>query len=411
MRPRLRSNAATVVATDVLSENKSARLPLDMTANLERAQRQQDNSPKRFPRVHLQIQSDNGQKQDQFVFIYNMTIHLIHFVDAQKQLKLELGYDYKFTMTFNDGYSQSFLGRISYTKNQQGAFGVRMIRCSGLLKRTLGQQLMQFSSRFTPRKLQELDLACESVKEICKFESVTTDDDMLAVLELRRIAYSRAGKVSDDCNPEDLEDKFDQRAIILVAKHHDRVVASLRLILNDQNRSCEHEQFVVLPKNFPKREDIIEITRVCTHPDYRGSDLLQGLFQYASKIALLIDRPYIIGSSTPSLLGLYTRIGFHSTKIKYLHQDLNNQAHVIFLAKKTDILLGRGVNPLYWQSMYEDVLRFAIEEDIRLFATRRDAIRIRIFRILGRMTRKIDHILKNRRLRRSAYIDETLLID
>jgi predicted GNAT family N-acyltransferase len=204
-----------------------------------------------------------------------------------------------------------------------------------------------------------------------------------------------------------MEDRFDERSLILIAKHGDRLIASMRLILNDADETGEHEQFIVLPESFPQKTDIIEITRVCTHPEYRGSDLLRGLFEYASKVAMSLDRKWIIGSSTPGLLPLYEKIGFRATGLFYLHHDLNHQRHHVFLGNKEHILLGRNVGPIHWNMIYRHVFAYARDQGLIRPTTRRDRWRIMLYEPTGWCIRLVKHYHRRLRLRRHSYQEDT----
>ena len=161
------------------------------------------------------------------------------------------------------------------------------------------------------------------------------------MIQLRTKAYANEGKF--EAGQGAMVDEYDNRSIIVIAKHHGKIVASLRLIISSKDQRLEHEHSLVLPSNFPCRSNTIEITRVCTHPDYRHGDLLEGLFR-TSFIAMTHGRFWILGSSTDELLPIYEKMGFRKSKIRFIHQGLAKE-HTLFLCNKFDVIKGKWVNP------------------------------------------------------------------
>jgi hypothetical protein len=141
-------------------------------------------------------------------------------------------------------------------------------------------------------------------------------------------------------------------------------VASTRLIFNEIDDQMEHEQFVTFPIEFPRKDEICEITRVCTHPDFRGSDLLLGLFRFAAITVVQSGRRFVVGCATPDLLPLYTRLGFQATPLRYKHKSLNNIEHVIFVSDISKGLAGQGVSPFIWNVVWRDVIEYVIERQL-----------------------------------------------
>ena len=193
-----------------------------------------------------------------------------------------------------------------------------------------------------------------------------------------------------------MSDDFDRRSIIVIAKHDSRVVGSMRLIISEGHQKFEHEHSLVIPKHFPKKEDTIEITRVCTHPDYRAGDLLEGLFQYCAYVSMSHGRNWIIGSSTDDLLPMYKRLGFKTVPIFFTHQDFTGQKHTLFIANKNDIIVGKSVSPVVWSVMYEDIYKFAKNTGLLRATLPIDKLRLTLYRSLGHLARFIRIHLKNR---------------
>jgi hypothetical protein len=68
----------------------------------------------------------------------------------------------------------------------------------------------------------------------------------------------------------------------------------------------EHERFTTLPSDLD-RDRTIEITRICTHPDFRRGDLLMTMMQVAVLRVIESGRWIVLGSATEKLVPVYDR--------------------------------------------------------------------------------------------------------
>ncbi len=232
---------------------------------------------------------------------------------------------------------------------------VEMVAPSRAALGLISQYLVKFGPGVSVKELRAADLEVTSVLPGIDFGYVQDQDDYVDVLQLRQLAYAAACKVPRQRPASSMGDEFDGRAQVLLARHRGRAVASMRLVLPGPGELLEHETYTPLPGALPGREEVIEITRVCTHPDYRRTDLLQGLFQHAVLSCARAGRRWVIGSSTPNLLPVYTRIGFTVTDLQYEHRALGGDKHVVFVGDLHAVLAGKGVNPLVWNALYSRV--------------------------------------------------------
>ncbi len=313
--------------------------------------------------------------------------NLLHLRYLDGKVDFELGCTYWIDVLSPKNKWTRIKVRISYLNEAKHRLGWRIIACPGYFKQQMGQLLFDHLD-LTPKQLYKMQFPIDSVKSGVHFKTACTAKELEDVLHLRSRAYQMAGKISATNHPT--LDEFDKRSIIVLAKHHNKVVGSLRLIISRKNQRLEHEYSLILPRNFPRKENTIEITRVCTHPDYRHGDLLEGLFQYTSFVAMAHGRSWILGSSTDELLPLYQKMGFRKSCIRFHHIGLGQIEHTLFLANKDDIVRGRWVHPLLWYILYRDVYfyakqigflpKFSISDHIRIFAYYGIGIAVAAFR-------------------------------
>jgi predicted GNAT family N-acyltransferase len=220
----------------------------------------------------------------------------------------------------------------------------------------VAQYLLQFGSANSVKEVRNTGLVPPHTSSAIDFRYVRTEAEYQKVLDLRRLAYGAAGKITENSEVADI---YDSRSRIIIGAYRGHIVASCRLIYNDIEEVMEHENFVKFENGFPRRDEICEITRVCTHPEFRGSDILLALFRFAAKTVIHSGRKYVVGSATKDLLPIYTRLGFRTTKYTYEHKALNNAPHVVFVANIHKIAAGSGVSPIIWNLVWLDLILYA----------------------------------------------------
>ncbi len=212
---------------------------------------------------------------------------------------------------------------------------------------TIGQYLLQFGPGATPAQLRSDGFRLRSTSRAFDFGWVHGDEEYRKVLELRRLAYVHAKKVSDDTKDEDMGDAYDARSRIIVARYRGRLVGTLRVMFpaTDGDR-LKHEDFCTLPATMPPRTEIVEASKACTHPDFRGSDLFYSTLQHASLVTMQARRRYIFMSCQDSLLPIYLKLGFEKLPVSYVHPTMKLRHHVL-LGDVAAMAAGR-MNPIMW---------------------------------------------------------------
>lgn len=278
------------------------------------------------------------------------------------------------------------------------AIGTRIRRIAPQAREIVGQYLLQFGPPVSPDKLVASGLRLQSSSKVIDFTYVRSDDEYQEVLQLRKLAYARARKVSKDTSPEVLSDVYDSRSRILIGRYRGTIVATARIVFPDINDPLEHEEDITIPKDFPRRDQLVEMSRVCTHPDYRGSDLLFGLFHHALLTILQSRRRWILASSITKLWPLYDKMGFKKTGLSYNNRLFGNLHHDVFLGDAVGALAGRNVSPLFWNLFYSHVWQFVDAHGI-IGVDPLVNFRIGMYRLLA----PISHMIARRMLKPRLY--------
>jgi predicted GNAT family N-acyltransferase len=216
----------------------------------------------------------------------------------------------------------------------------------------------------SPRSLRKRGFQLFEVSPFINWKFVETTEEYDAVVQLRTKAY--AGKI-DPNNNQLMRDQYDQDAHILAGWHYSKAVASLRIMVHPAERLWEHEQYISLDTpDIPPKRQTAEITRVCTDPAWRGSNLSKLLFQQTTLAVLRLEKRYLLGSSTTALLPLYIKIGCRPTTVQFDYPGLGG-IHTIFLADLVSALNGYdapfGFWPV-WSVMWSGIQQTAVREGI-----------------------------------------------
>jgi GNAT superfamily N-acetyltransferase len=246
----------------------------------------------------------------------------------------------------------------------------------------VGQYMTQFGDVESVREFRDSGFDYKRVAGAIEYSVVRTEADYREVLNLRYLAYLADGKINSSAVVNDVSDIHDSRARILMCKFRGKTIASARLTFHGLGDVTEHEQFISWPNAFPRRDDTVEVTRACTHPDFRRTGLFFALVRYVVMTAAQAGRNWVVTSSTEDLVPLYRFVGLKDAGIAYNHPDLNDLKHIVLIADTREALTGRSVGPTAWNQVYRDALQYqgsthAIGQDTV------SRIRIAVYRSLG----------------------------
>jgi hypothetical protein len=88
------------------------------------------------------------------------------------------------------------------------------------------------------------------------------------------------------------------------------------------------------------------------------------MMQAAMTKILESGRWTVLGSATEKLLPLYQRIGMKPVGPSFRHGDLNDDEHWLIVGDARGGISGRGVGPLSWNILWDDVWTHAINTEI-----------------------------------------------
>ena len=247
-------------------------------------------------------------------------------------------------------------------------------------KNIIGQYLLQFTDAESLSDLRQAGYLPLSVEKSTDFYFLKSEEDYEEVLSLRLLAHSQSGTVDSELRPSDMGDLFDTNSRILVGKRKGKIIASARIHFNVLEEPMEHEKYIDWPENLPRRDQIFEISRACTHPEFRRNDLMAGLLRIMSATCVQPQRPWVLISSTEELRGFYLKVGLGDTGLRYVHPVYKGR-QCVMLANAPEMLMGRTAHPIYWNVVWRPVFEHLVETGI-LKPEPMDRARIRIYKLM-----------------------------
>jgi predicted GNAT family N-acyltransferase len=273
------------------------------------------------------------------------------------------------------------VGVVSERDKDYLVLGAEYVELGNNARNIIGQYLLQFGDAESLSELRASGFVPRSVSRGSDFYFLKSEADYEEVLKLRLLAHQAANTVGSDATFSEMSDKFDSNSRIIIAKYKGRLVASARVHYSALDEKMEHEQYVEWSNDYPRRDNIVEITRVCTHPDFRSNDLLAELIRFLTVTCYQPQRPWVLLSSTSAMSGFYEKLGVKKTSLEYEHPVYKGTQYVM-LAYAPDVLSGKAVNPIYWNIIWKDVYDHLVAAG-SLKPSAIEQARVRAYRLLS----------------------------
>lgn len=265
------------------------------------------------------------------------------------------------------------------------AFGSTFVKPDAKLMSTIGQYIFQFGPKATVAQMKKNGISVSNASQGLEFGFVRTEEEYHEVLKLRLLAYKAVGKIRQDATETDVADIYDSRSRIIIARYRNEIIASIRLMFHNPEDRFEVEEHTVLPRNFPSKHECVEISRLCTHPDFRESDLFYNMVRRITITAAQAGKRFAVSFATPGLVELYKKVGATPTGVKFPHRNLNGQEHEVITWDIAKAVTGYKMNPFVWNFIYGDIRGYLSDETALQFDPLMN-LRAGMFRLLNPLT-------------------------
>jgi hypothetical protein len=261
--------------------------------------------------------------------------------------------------------------------------GTKFVELSSFARQAIGQYLVQFSDVESLEDLRLAGLAPKSLSLGVDFYNLKSEDDYVEVLELRKLAHTLDGNLKSSITAAEMGDIDDARARIVVGKYHGKIVSTARIRYNELDEPLEHESHVAWPKELPRRDQIIEVSRVATHPAFRRNNLLAALFRFTCHNIIQPERPWLVMSCLDQMVPYYQKIGFRKTGLRHTEPIWKEEKVLnVMIVNINEMVLGRNVNPIYWNLIWKELAVLLIEQQA-VTPTGMDKVRLMLYKLIG----------------------------
>jgi predicted GNAT family N-acyltransferase len=291
------------------------------------------------------------------------------------------------------------LGIVSENDKDYLAIGVQIKELSLHQSNVMAQYLAQFGDVDSFIEMKNEGLSPIALNKALQYSFVSSSSEYFEVLALRRMAYVAEGKVSSEQSVADMSDTYDARSRILICRKGTTLVGTARLAFHEHSDILEHEEFIRWPTELPRRDESVEVTRLCTHPEHQGAGLIFSLLRFCVITAVQGRRSWVVSSATSELVPMYDAVGLKSVGITFNHPVLNNLKHHIMVGNIQDAMLGRTSGPVMWNLVWKDAFKFMVDHDfIQTDIVSR--VRLVLYRSIGPFIPILRRIIYSRARRR-----------
>jgi len=190
------------------------------------------------------------------------------------------------------------------------------------------------------------------------FSYVSSEEEWHQVLKLRLRAAQKAGRWIGETDHTKLTDNFDKYSRHIICKVENKIVASSRMVFNNSIIDrVEHGKIFDVPQALWDG-GFVEVSRLNTDPDYRGSDLFLGFLQHGARIAGQQNLRYVLLNCEDSLVPIYQRYGALPLGVKFTTEIMQNKTLNLMMADLKNLYVGNGIGAAGWYLVWREVYEF-----------------------------------------------------
>ena len=262
------------------------------------------------------------------------------------------------------------------------SLGTSFIKPNAFNLKCLAEYLLHFGQDVTVDSLMKSGFPIESNLKSFDFSYVKSKWEYESVLELRKIAYEKNGKIDSGARPEDMADRFDARARILMVKKGESIVGSLRAMFHENYQESELFSDGVIGIPDIDVESAVELSRLCTHPEFRGVDIAYNLLAHMYLTAIKADKRFVYAGATGSMIDFYKNLGWNIHDVTYECSSLKGIPHKVISVDIHKAVLGRGVHPKIWNRVYRPLYEYLYEREL-IFPTPFEVFKIQFLKMFS----------------------------
>ncbi len=225
-----------------------------------------------------------------------------------------------------------------------------LVNASGQLQNAISEFLLMTTKGLTVKKLRTSGFKVNAIEKAYLFRYANTPAQMDAILRLRLKAAQKEGRWVGETDHEKLRDNWDRHARQIICEVNGEIVCAARIVYNSglKERS-EHVSYNVDIPQWLWEAGFVEASRVCTDPDFRGSDMFFLTIQHLSKIVTQSGYGYLLLNCEDSLVPVYKKtVGVFDLKQRFHTAFMKEKALNLLYCDARWLQLGMNFSPSSW---------------------------------------------------------------
>jgi hypothetical protein len=221
---------------------------------------------------------------------------------------------------------------------------------SDALRSSITEFLLMTRPGMNIRELGQKGFLVSDLEKAFVFRSVQTPEQLDNVLKLRLRAAQKDGRWEGETDHSKMRDPWDKHARQIFCEINSQIVASARIVFNNgiADRS-EHVSYGVEIPDWLWEAGFVEGSRVCTDPDFRGSDIFFHIIQQISRIVAQSGYRYILLNCVDSLVPVYKKTaGVFPLKQRFHTPFMQDRALNLLCVDLRAVQIGINFMPSTW---------------------------------------------------------------
>ncbi|MCB0404656.1 MAG: hypothetical protein KDD51_07695 [Bdellovibrionales bacterium] len=215
--------------------------------------------------------------------------------------------------------------------------------CPNDLKNSVSEFLLMTVQGMSIQRLRDYGFLVADLEKAFLFKSAQTPEEFESILKLRLKAAKVEGRWLDTEDFTLMRDPWDRHSRQVYCEVNGRIVSAARVVFNNglPERS-EHVSYGVEIPEWLWKEGFVEGSRVCTDPDFRGTDVFFKMLQQLSHIVTQSGHRFAVMNCVDGLVPVYKKMlgvealdqRFHT---RFMQEDALNLLYIDFRALQVGV--------------------------------------------------------------------------